>query len=148
MKDILTDVMLSIKPIYADAILEGSKQVEFRRKVFKKNVDKVFIYSSSPTKEIIGYFTIDEIIEAKPTSLWRKFNRVGGIQKSDFFKYFDGLEKGFTIKIDKVKKFKQGVNPKEIFENFTAPQSYLYIEKETASNTIYHASLPSSDRRI
>jgi len=140
--------MLSIKPIYANAILDGSKKVEFRRKVFKKNVDKVFIYSSSPTKEIIGYFTIDEIIEEKTTSLWRKFNSVGGIQKRDFFKYFDGLDRGFTIKINKVKKFKQGVNPKVIFENFTAPQSYIYLEKGTASNTIYHASLPASDRRI
>ena len=59
---------------------EGSKQVEFRRKVFKKSVDKVFIYSSSPTKEIVGYFTIDEIVEEKPKSLWKKFSKVGGIE--------------------------------------------------------------------
>jgi predicted transcriptional regulator len=134
MKDILTDVILSIKPVYADAILNGSKQVEFRRKVFKRDVDKVFIYSSSPTQQIIGYFTIDEIVEEKPSYLWKEYNSVGGIQKNDFFKYFDGLETGFTIKIDKVKRFHKGVNPKEVIENFTAPQSYLYVEKKTASN--------------
>jgi len=136
MKDTLTDAILSIKPIYAEAILEGRKQVEFRRKVFKKSVDKVFIYSSSPTKEIVGYFTIDEIVEEKPKSLWKKFNRVGGIQKTDFFRYFDGLDKGFTIKIDKVKKFDKGFDPKKIIENFTAPQSYIYLEKKTASNML------------
>ena len=136
MKDILTDAILSIKPIYADAILEGSKQVEFRRKVFKKSVDKVFIYSSSPKKEIVGYFTIDEIVEEKPKSLWKKFSKVGGIEKTAFFKYFEGLDKGFSIKIDKVKKFEKGFDPKDIIENFTAPQSYIYLEKKTASNML------------
>lgn len=133
MKDILTDAILSIKPIYADAILEGRKQVEFRRKVFKKAVDRVFIYSSSPTKEIVGYFTIEEIIEETPKSLWRKFNKVGGIQKNEFFKYFDGIEKGFTIKIDKVKKFDRGINPQKVLKNFIAPQSFIYLEKNKAS---------------
>ena len=66
MKDTLTSVILSIKPIYAQAIMNGTKKVEFRKKIFKRPVDKIFVYSSSPEQKIIGFFTISEIVEDEP----------------------------------------------------------------------------------
>jgi len=54
------NAILSIKPQYANAILKKEKTVEFRKKVFKNEVDRVYIYSSSPVKRIVGYFTIDK----------------------------------------------------------------------------------------
>lgn len=131
------NVILSIKPIYAQAIMSGTKKVEFRKKIFKKPVDKVFVYSSSPEKKIIGYFTIENIVEESPNQLWELFNKVGGINKKDFFEYFKNSETGFSIRIKKFKKFKEGVNPKDYFENFCAPQSYYYLEEKTAYKIEY-----------
>lgn len=136
MKTTLTDVILSIKPVYADAILNGIKTVEFRKKTFKKNVGKVFIYSSSPLKMIIGYFTISEIIEDTPLNLWKRFKDVGGIDMEDFFEYYAETEKGFGLVIDKVVKLKDQIDPIEFIENFTAPQSYIYLEKNTFENKV------------
>jgi len=130
MKDTLTDVILSIKPVYANAILEGVKTVEFRKRVFKKNVDKVFIYSSSPIKMIVGYFTFSNIVEDTPENLWKTFQKVGGINKDDFFEYYKETEKGFGIVIKEVVKFEVEKDPIEFIENFTAPQSYVYLERE------------------
>jgi predicted transcriptional regulator len=127
--DTSTNVILSIKPKYAQAIIAGTKKVEFRKKIFKRPVDKVYIYSSSPTKKIIGYFTFSEIVEETPTELWSKFQNVGSIDKADFFDYFKDSEKGFAIVVDNVEKFKKGIDPIEFFENFCAPQSYIYIEE-------------------
>ena len=87
MKDTLTSVILSIKPVYAHAIMDGTKKVEFRKKIFKRPVDKVFVYSSSPEKKIVGFFTISDIIEDKPERLWEEFEKVGGIEKKNFFDY-------------------------------------------------------------
>ncbi|HET6989695.1 MAG TPA: ASCH domain-containing protein, partial [Bacteroidia bacterium] len=56
------NVLLSIKPKYAKAIIDGKKKVEFRKLPFKLNVNKVYIYSSAPEQKIIGYFTFDDII--------------------------------------------------------------------------------------
>ena len=70
--DTLTSVILSIKPEYAKAIMSGKKRVEFRRKIFKRPVNKVYVYSSSPVKKIIGFFIIDSIIEDSPLRLWNK----------------------------------------------------------------------------
>lgn len=135
MKDTLTSVILSIKPIYAQAIIAGTKKVEFRKKIFKRQVEKIFIYSSSPKKMIVGYFTILEIIEDTPINLWNQFNKVGGISEKDFFEYYKNVEKGFSIKIDKVVKFEEEIEPAEFIEEFCAPQSFIYIEENTTANS-------------
>ncbi len=134
MKDTLTSVILSIKPKYANAIMEGLKKVEFRKKIFKRKVEKIFVYSSSPEQKIIGFFTIKEIIEDTPLNLWNKYEEVGGIKKEDFFEYYKNSEKGFSIVINKVHKFDNGKTPTDFFEKFCAPQSYIYLEEEIANN--------------
>ena len=134
MKDTLTSVILSIKPIYAQAIMSGTKKVEFRKKIFKRPVDKIFVYSSSPEKKIVGFFTIKEIVENNPKKLWQEFNEVGGIDKIDFFNYYQDSETGFSIKINGVQKFENGIDPTDIFDNFCAPQSFFYLEKITVLN--------------
>lgn len=135
MKNTLTNVILSIKPIYAEAIMAGTKKVEFRKKIFKREVEKIFIYSSMPKKMIIGYFTILEIIEDTPSNIWKEFKEVGGISEKDFFEYYKNTEQGFSIKIDKVVKFKEEIEPEEFIEEFCAPQSYIYIEQKTTANS-------------
>ena len=135
MKNTLTSAILSIKPIYAQAIIEGTKKVEFRKKIFKREVEKIFIYSSMPKKMIVGYFTIAEIIEDTPINLWKKFNKVGGISEKDFFEYYKNVEKGFSIKIDRVFKFEEEIEPSEFIEEFYAPQSYIYIKEKATTNS-------------
>jgi predicted transcriptional regulator len=123
------NVLLSIKPKYANAILAGEKLVEFRKLVFKQEIERVYIYSSAPEQRIIGYFTIDDIISDTPKKLWRQFSDVGSISEEDFFDYFANKEVGYSIKIKSVKKFPKSKNPKDIFENFVPPQSYMYCEE-------------------
>lgn len=135
MKNTLTNVILSIKPIYAEAIMAGTKKVEFRKKIFKRDVEKIFIYSSMPKKMIIGYFTILDIVEDTPSNIWKEFKEVGGISEKDFFEYYKNTEKAFSIKIDKVVKFKEEIEPEEFIEEFNAPQSYIYIEQKTTANS-------------
>ncbi|MCZ8169437.1 MAG: hypothetical protein ACK5RV_07180 [Flavobacterium sp.] len=130
MKNTLTSVILSIKPIYSQAIIGGTKKVEFRKKKFKRNVDKVFIYSSSPEKVIIGYFTIKEIVEDSPRNLWETFHNVGGISEIDFFEYYKGIDIAYSIVIDKVFKFEYGIDPIDFLDKFCAPQSYRYVEEK------------------
>lgn len=123
------NVLLSIKPKYANAILAGIKLVEFRKIAFKQKIERVYIYSSAPEQKIIGYFTIENIVSDTPERLWRKFNRVGSITHEDFFEYYANKEVGYSIKIKSVNRFKKSIDPKQIFDNFVPPQSYMYCEK-------------------
>lgn len=123
------NVLLSIKPKYANAILAGQKLVEFRKLTFKKEIERVYIYSSAPEQRIIGYFTIADIVSDTPEELWKQFSSVGSISEEDFFDYFADKEIGYSIKIKSVNKFRKSKNPKDIFKNFVPPQSYMYCEE-------------------
>ena len=58
------NVLLSVKPKYAELIMMGCKKYEFRKVIFSnKHIDLTYIYSSSPVKKIIGTFRIGDIIE-------------------------------------------------------------------------------------
>lgn len=124
------NVLLSIKPKYAEAILNGNKLYEFRKVIFKKkNIEKVFIYSSSPVKKIVGQFQIGEVIEDHPNSLWNNFKEFSGLNEKEFYSYFNGNKKGFAIKIKQPKWFVTPFSPKDQYPNFIPPQSFYYLEK-------------------
>lgn len=120
------NVILSIKPQYARAILNGEKKVEFRKNSFKKKVNKIFIYSSAPDQVLLGYFSIKNIDIDSPIQLWKKYSNVGCIEKKDFFEYYSNKSQGTSLIIDKVVKFNKPIEPNKVFENFYPPQSFQY----------------------
>ena len=123
----MANVILSIKPKYADAIFSGKKKVEFRKKLFQKKINKIYVYSSSPVKKIIGYFTVSEIIKNTPENLWDCFSKSGCISEKDFFKYFENKSFGFSICIKETFEFSNNIDPYKFFKKFYPPQSYMYI---------------------
>lgn len=124
------NALLSIKPEYVEEIEKGNKKYEFRKAIFKeREVHKVWIYESSPTKKIVGVFTVGKIIKDKPRKLWENFKDYSGIGKDAFFAYFLGKDIGFAIEIKKTVFFKVPIDPKRILPCFTPPQSFCYFEE-------------------
>jgi len=121
-------VLLSIKPEYVEKIFQGTKKYEFRKSIFRRNVKKVCIYSTSPVKKIVGRFTIVRITAGHPVRLWEKYWAYAGIEKKDFFAYFQAREKGFCIEIGEVEIFKEPLDPHSLIPGFIAPQSFKYFD--------------------
>lgn len=121
------NLLISIKPEFVNKIITNEKLYEFRKSIFRKNVDKVFIYSTYPVKKIVGYFEVGEIICKSPHELWNLFSEVSGISKKDFFKYYANSNEGFAIKIDNLHVFDEFIDMNE-YDNFKAPQSFCYVE--------------------
>ena len=123
------NVILSIKPEFCDAILQGEKSYEFRKRIFKKqdDIDYVFVYSTHPIKKIVGAFTIDSILCDHPKKLWKKCKDGSGISKDFFFSYFGANSEGYAIKVDEILKFNP-IDPKLIVPDFNPPQSFCYTD--------------------
>lgn len=119
-------ILMSIKPKYAEAIFDGTKKFEFRKNIFKKDVKKIFVDTTKPIGKIIGEFEVDGIISDNPKELWNKTKEYGGIDEKDFFKYFKNKNIGYAIKIGKLFKYKEPIEPTKIIPNFKAPQSFMY----------------------
>lgn len=121
-------VILSIKPIYAEKILNGEKTFELRKSIFKKdNIEKVIIYASSPISKVIGEFEIESILHDDVNELWKKTKENNGVEKTFFNEYFENREKGYAIKIKNTKRYKVYYNIKEKY-GLKAPQSFSYLE--------------------
>ncbi|TRX46335.1 ASCH domain-containing protein [Fulvivirga sp. M361] len=121
-------VLLSIKPEYANKIFSGEKKFEFRKRAFgKMEVRTVVVYSTMPVGRIIGEFSIKEIHQDSPESIWSKTKRFSGIDKGFFNEYYDGRDLAIAIEVDKPVLYDNPINPKKEYENFTAPQSFMYL---------------------
>jgi predicted transcriptional regulator len=125
-------VLLAIKPEFAEKIFDGSKKFEFRKTIFKfEDVKVVVIYASSPMQKVVGEFEIEKVIALEPEKLWEKTKKHSGITKEYFDSYFSEKDKGFAIKIKKLKKYKKPKCLKTDFNISSPPQSFIYLNKST-----------------
>jgi predicted transcriptional regulator len=116
------DVLMSIRPEYAEAIFSGAKTFELRRRrpSFAPG-SRVVVYSSSPDQQLLGTFEAGEIHEQSPSKLWKVVARSAGITRKRFDAYFVGCEVGYAIEVNTPKR----LDPKPL--RFRPPQSYLFL---------------------
>lgn len=125
--------LLAIKPEFAEKILNGEKKYEFRRQSFQDadQIGLVFLYASSPVKQILGVFTSDRVVEGSPTELWELFGDKSGINERErFMEYFEGVNTGFAIHVDKTHRFSEAIDPRTIFDEYSSPMSFKYVPEE------------------
>ena len=130
------NVLLSIKPEYAEMILNGDKTVELRRVIFKEDVDRVYLYATYPIKRVVGYFIISDVFKDRIANLWSKFRGYCGIDSNEFFKYFIDKEYGYAIEIKESHRISKPIELNEIQKELTPPRSFCYINHEMPSENI------------
>ena len=120
-------VILSIKPKYCQAIIDGKKKYEFRKRIPKHWKDARFlIYASSPVQRIIGEFTSSEVIDGSPEEVWKRCGKDAGITQDEFYIYFKEKDSALALQIDEFIEYNP-INPWEAFNQFYPPQSYKYL---------------------
>ena len=123
------NVILSILPKFCKLIISGQKMFEYRKKVFtRSDIDRVYIYASKPISRIVGYFTIDEVLENSPSNIWKITYKGSGISKEYFDAYFKNCDMAHAIKIGEVVKLDNPIDPKEVIKDFHAPQNFMYVD--------------------
>lgn len=132
-----TKVLLSIKPRFADAILDGTKIFEFRRTVFRNAaVRRIVIYASRPVCLVIGEFQIEKVFALEPKNLWKVTADGGGIDQEFFDAYFRGCKVGFALKVRRPKRY---TNPLPLTEHYgiqRPPQSFCYLRVEDPAERV------------
>lgn len=127
------DAILSIKPQFVNEIVAGRKRYEFRKRGFKKRVDKVYVYASSPVCRIIGEFLLGNVLEGAPDRIWSLTSAQAGISKEYFDEYYDKRPIAYALEIKSFVTYKNPINPYETIAEFTPPQSFCYIKERSIS---------------
>lgn len=138
------DVVFSIKPQYAERILEGVKTIELRRR-FPVDVPagtSALIYTSSPTRALTGVAEIKSVYKLTPKAIWLAYAKDACITREDFDDYFTGLEYGYAIRLAHARALRRPVELSELRDRFRfePPQSYLYAKPELRKALRYELS--------
>jgi len=124
------NVILSIKPEYAEKILDGSKKFEFRKVSFSnQRVENVLMYATRPVAKVIGQFKVRTIHVDKPKSIWQKTKNHAGIPKSFFDDYYRDRVLAVAIEVESVLRYDVPIALSD-FGLVSAPQSFQYYESD------------------
>ena len=118
--------LISIHPRFANAILDGTKQVEFRKVAFKRSITHVLLYATAPIQQIVGYVEVADVEERSPAALWQRYHEVAGIEREAFFAYYRGKATGVALKVRRPQRLLRPLPLKELHRGATPPQSFLY----------------------
>lgn len=120
---------MSLKPRFAEAILDGEKTFEFRRALFRSlDVETVVLYASSPVCMVLGEFDLEEVITLELDELWNTTKHGGGIDREYFDEYFDGRDSGHALKVSRPLRYASPMCLREDFGLARPPQSFQYLE--------------------
>lgn len=129
------DAIISIHPDYADAILNGTKTIELRRRIPElASGSRLWIYATRPTAAVVGVVTITNVNKAHPRTIWQKHKEGTGLDHASFKEYFSGAQEAVAILLKTAKR----VGPitveqlREIRDRFHPPQVLLRLTASEA----------------
>jgi predicted transcriptional regulator len=140
----ISDVaLLSIHPIYAEAILSGKKVVEFRKVKFANPVKRIYLYATKPVGRIVASMEVKQISTGSPSLVWRHFGLQGGVDAATFWEYYDGTTQAVVICIGQVRKLRNPVSPTSVHSDLVPSQNYVYLSDDVVAK-IDHAGARES----
>lgn len=139
---------MSIHPNYAEAILDGTKLVEFRKRPLAADVTTVVVYSTAPVRRIVGEFQIRQTLVGDPRDLWERVGHVGGIEEHAYFAYYGQSAVAAGLTVAGPRRYRRPVALDELDWQPTAPQSYSYLDEHQLQVIRNGGSRPSTTARL
>ncbi|WP_421850883.1 ASCH domain-containing protein [Novosphingobium sp.] len=129
------DVLISIRPRFADAIFNGAKTVEIRRKIPPMKLgSRLWIYVTKPVGEVRGIAWIADIIEGDHEAVWDACGSRTGLARADFNRYLHGSAKAYGLvlrdveigtpaSMEALRELRPGFHPPQVVTRLTAPEA-------------------------
>ena len=127
------NIILSIKPKWAELIYSGKKTIEWRKSFPKReNIECVFLYETAPVKKVTGFFEWNDfeaiVFTADFNNIFTTAQNVvdaGCVPLEDLKKYIGDRIDLFGWKIKNPQKYKEPL-PLSFFNFERPPQSWCY----------------------
>lgn len=124
------NVLISIKQIYVTRIFTGTKQFEYRKRVWDRDVKWIYIYAGRPTKKIVGRFRCSGMLRGDKFRIWEATGDRAGVSPLDFFDYFAGNDNAIAIMIGTIEQFNAPIDPYLSWPGYRAVQSWCYLDSK------------------
>jgi predicted transcriptional regulator len=140
-------LFISLRPRFAELLLEGSKTVELRRvQPAVARGARVLLYASSPVRALVGVAVIQEVHVATREQIWQLHGARTGITREEYEQYFSEASIAVAITLAEVRRLPKPVTLAELREGrdwFRPPQSFRYLDTEQVTSLmVSRASTP------
>jgi predicted transcriptional regulator len=127
-------LLMSVKPEFADRIMRRKKTVELRRKFSTRWIGhRINIYSTAPVMSLVGEARICGVVANKPEAIWGRFHDQVGCSRAEFDAYVSGCAEIYAIELDDIRPYRDRFPLQQIAhllnEKISPPQSYVTLEK-------------------
>lgn len=128
-------VLLSVKPVYAKALLAGTKTAEVRRRFPAQPTGTVlFIYASNPLRAVLGTMALDHISRVESEAVSRTYRGQIEIDRDDLAVYLGGVETAAVLEVSEPRIWSHPV-PLDTLRarvQVEPPQSFRYLTEHQA----------------
>ena len=128
----MRDLWLSIHPRWVDAIVDGRKTVELRRRA--PNVDPgalAVLYATTPRCSVVGSALVRRVVSLPLDQLWDQYGRQAAVTRSEFGEYFRGAGAGSAIELEAVRTLPTPVGLHALRDRGVHPaQGWRYLPRE------------------
>ncbi len=124
--------LMSIHPEHVEAIFEGKKRIEFRKKPIGGDVTHIVVYATHPVSAVVGAFSVQGQETCGIMHLWSHFCPIAGISLDQFTEYYGSSVNGTGIRIGEVYQSGCSLEIEKLFGLSRPPQSFQYIEASSA----------------
>jgi predicted transcriptional regulator len=125
--------LISLEERFAEAILDGMKVVELRRRPMRLSVGTtIWMYVKVPVGNVVGSAQVEATYGLAPSTLWRRFGALSGLSRAEFFDYFAGATRAFglaltnptrlstPLSLEKLRALSSGFQPPQFFTHLAA----------------------------
>lgn len=124
-------VLMSIRTRHAQAIMQGTKTVELRRRAPNSPVDEAVIYESGARREVIGTARVHAVHTSDPAEIWRSFGERSAISRAEFDAYFVGAINASALELGDVRAAQRPMALHELrVLGLKPPQSWRYLDSD------------------
>lgn len=90
---------MSIKPDDVERLLDGSQQVIYRKRIFKEDIGKIYLYETGSVKKVVGEVTVLKVLSGSVSDIWDQTNIVSGITYTEYVSYFAHATLAYAIMV-------------------------------------------------
>jgi predicted transcriptional regulator len=126
-------VLLSLRPRFAGALLDGTKTVEIRRRPVRFHVGALcLLYASSPARALTGALLVAGVDCGTPGELWRRHGPRTSLTRKEYDDYLHGRSTACALVVTSPIAFRVPVPLAELrrrLKAFLPPQSYRFVHE-------------------
>ncbi len=124
-------ILLSLRPRYAQAILDGAKTVELRRtRISAPDGTLVILYATAPIRSVVGTTKLAGRFIGTPVQVWTYCGSRTGLTKREYDDYFRGADLATALLLAAPRPLDAWHSLAELRESqpsFRPPQSFRYV---------------------